>query len=232
MKKLMFLSVVALSAMMVSCCKPAAEEQGAKEELTTPANPQISAIRVANDLAAYGYENESAPALFEAVMIYASTDMVAFNPEKTTDATEECQGTKDNATSYNPEDVLAAGLALAGDDEFLLAMGAKAKAALADATKRGALNGPKYAYEVVNANSTDSYNIYFVGGQTAEIAVSGDHDTDLDLYVYDENGNLIVCDTDYTDQCYVRWCPRWTGNFNIRIKNRGSVYNRYALVTN
>jgi hypothetical protein len=35
----------------------------------------------------------------------------------------------------------------------------------------------------------------------APIVVLVDGDTDLDLQVYDENGNVIVSDTDYTNQC-------------------------------
>lgn len=232
----MILSVVVLGAMMVSCNKtaPASEQSEQKEEITTPANPHVSAIRIANELAAYGYENESATALFEAVIIYASADKIALDSEKETDAQEECTEDKENAKSYKPEDVLAAGMRLAGDDEMLLALGAKAQKALEDSKtpKRGAVNGPKYAYTRVMANSSDVYRVNFYKDQTAEVAVSGDHDTDLDLYVYDENGNLIVSDTDYTDQCYVRWCPKWTGTFAIKIVNRGGVYNQYALVTN
>ena len=62
--------------------------------------------------------------------------------------------------------------------------------------------------------------------------MSGDGDTDLDLYVYDSNGNLIVKDNDYTDDCYVRWYRKWTGRFIVKIVNRGPVYNRYVIVTN
>ena len=37
--------------------------------------------------------------------------------------------------------------------------------------------------------------------KVARIVVLGDGDTDLDLHVYDENGNVMVSDTDYTNQC-------------------------------
>lgn len=96
----------------------------------------------------------------------------------------------------------------------------------------GALPGPKATREVVSADSTDTYSVIFEGLERAEIAVIGDGDTDLDLYVYDEFGNLIESDDDSTDQCYVTFFPRRTGRFTIRIVNRGSVYNRYAIVTN
>ena len=71
-----------------------------------------------------------------------------------------------------------------------------------------------------------------MANELAEVLVSGDGDTDLDLYVYDSNGNLIAKDIDYSDDCYVRWIPAWTGRFIIRIVNRGPVYNRFVILTN
>ncbi len=50
--------------------------------------------------------------------------------------------------------------------------------------------------------------------------------------IYDQNGNLICSDTDYTDRLLCSWYPRWRGDFRIKIVNRGNVYNEYDLVTN
>jgi hypothetical protein len=72
----------------------------------------------------------------------------------------------------------------------------------------------------------------FRAGEVASIFVEGDGDTDLDLYVYDQNGNLVAYDDDLTDTCYVSWVPKWTGPFLIKIVNRGSVYNQFVLLTN
>ena len=96
----------------------------------------------------------------------------------------------------------------------------------------GATGGLRYTVERVNAKDTNSHVVRFNAGELAKIRVLGDGDTDLDLYVYDENGNLIERDDDYTDNCYVSWKPKWTGSFTIRIVNRGIVYNRYMLITN
>ena len=86
--------------------------------------------------------------------------------------------------------------------------------------------------DTVLAHSTNVYKEKFWGGEVAEVLVFGDGDTDLDLYIYDENGNLITSDTDYTDICICRWNPIWTGDFIIKVVNRGSVYNDYVIATN
>lgn len=104
--------------------------------------------------------------------------------------------------------------------------------AISPSTSRGRVGGPGKIVEQVKAKSNDIYYIKFWGGQLAEILVSGDGDTDLDLYVFDENGNLIAKDDDNTDDCYVRFIPKWTGSFKVVVKNLGNVYNRYLLLTN
>jgi hypothetical protein len=96
----------------------------------------------------------------------------------------------------------------------------------------GRLGGAATHYDRVQAFKTDVYDISFRGGAFAEIAVSGDGDTDLDLYVYDEFGNLVASDLNSTDVSYVSWTPVFTGSFRVEVRNRGHVYNDYVLVTN
>jgi hypothetical protein len=97
----------------------------------------------------------------------------------------------------------------------------------------GAYAGPRQGSfchdDIVNAVTTDVYHETFRAGETALITVSGDGDTDLDLYVYDENGYLIASDTDLTDQCVVSFTPLWTGSFTIKVRNLGSVWNAYTV---
>ena len=114
--------------------------------------------------------------------------------------------------------VVVAGLLAAGGSSDLFA---------------GAVGGPQAGnQERVNANATTYYNVKFYAGQTAEVVIVGDGDTDLDLYVYDENGNLIDSDTDLTDVCVCTWEPSWTGVFRIEVVNLGNVYNLYDIETN
>lgn len=96
----------------------------------------------------------------------------------------------------------------------------------------GSTRGETFTKETVKAYDTDRYVLTFRGDEKAVVAVNGDGDTDLDLYIYDENGNLIASDTDSTDSCVATWTPKWTGKFTIKVVNRGSVYNRYEIATN
>jgi hypothetical protein len=72
----------------------------------------------------------------------------------------------------------------------------------------------------------------YFGGETARLALVGDGDTDLDIYVYDAFGNLVASGTGLNDREVVSFFPRVTGNYRIEIINRGGVYNRFALATN
>ena len=233
MKKILFFSIIALGAVMVSCNKPAQATEE-KAEITKPASQEISAIRTANDLAKYGYEVESASALIEAANILAGvpTQDLGVEPKEGEETENEIAKTQEK--SFCPKALLAAAKEFAYDDEVLLGMIAKVETKLAAQAEgtRGAVGGPKYAYGRVNARSYTYYYCQFWANEIAEIAVSGDGDTDLDLYVYDENGNLIDSDTDYSDDCYVSFVPAWTGTFAIKIVNRGGVYNNYVIVTN
>jgi hypothetical protein len=104
--------------------------------------------------------------------------------------------------------------------------------AVASQVDAGDVTGPNLHKDQVLANHTDSYEITFEGDEKAVVAIIGDGDTDLDLFIYDENDNLIGENTDLTDRCSVEWTPSWTGKFSIKIKNLGSVYNEYVLITN
>ena len=192
----------------------------------------LASVRLANDLLRYGYTNKSTLALIDALQIFSENPTQPLKTERQGDVVDELKNEGKKArVSFDYETVLADAKKFADGDENLLAVieniDAEAKGA-----QRGAVNGPSRHYDTVNGNSTDTYNISFIANSLAEIVVSGDGDTDLDLYVYDSNGNLIAKDDDYTDDCYVRWCPRWTGRFIVKIINRGPLYNRYVILTN
>lgn len=227
MKKIIFfLSMIAVT---VSGMAQTVED---KPEVKGETSESLAAVKLANQVLRYGYENKSTLALLDALQIFSENPTQALKATKKGDTVDESKADGKKAkVAFDYETVLADAKAFADGDPNLLALidniDAEAKGA-----QRGAVNGPSRHYDSVNGNSTDSYNISFVANQLAEILVSGDGDTDLDLFVYDSNGNLIESDTDYTDDCYVRWVPKWTGRYIVKIVNRGPVYNRYVILTN
>ncbi len=93
----------------------------------------------------------------------------------------------------------------------------------------GPLSGSQTVVHVVEPRTRDIMRVTLAAGEQTLVAVVGDGDTDLDLYVYDENGHLIGSDTDRTDRCLVTLRPKWTGVFRIEVCNLGYVQNRYAI---
>ena len=224
--------VILFMAMVATTISGAAQNAEDKPEVKGQTSESLAAVKLANQILRYGYENKSTLALLDALQIFSENPTQTLMVTKQGDAVDEAnRDGKKNKVSFDYDSVLADAKVFADGDPNLLSLidniDAEAKGA-----QRGAVNGPTKHHDSVNGNSTDVYNINFVANQLAEILVSGDGDTDLDLYVYDSNGNLSQRETDYSDDCYVRWVPAWTGRFTIKIINRGPLYNRYVLLTN
>lgn len=209
-------------------CNVQAQEKPARE-----VNPgsALSQVTMAQELANYGYQHKDALSLLTAAQIISNTPVSALKIEsKTSEGGIEDKPKTEQlvADLLNPEKLVADAKIFGKEDPQILALAGK----ITFDKSRGAVDGPSEGYERVMAKGTDVYRIAFYGKVPAEVAVVGDGDTDLDLYVFDENGNLIGKDDDYTDRCYVSWMPQWTGSFIIKVINRGTVYNNYGIATN
>lgn len=221
--------ILSLAAIAFGASAQQVEE---KPEVQGETSESLAAVKLANQILRYGYENQSTLALLDALQIFSENPTQALHATKTGDAVDEAQTEGKKAhVAFDYETVLADAKKFADGDPNLLTLidniDAEAKGA-----QRGNINGPSRDYAAVNGKSYMDYTASFIANELAEILVSGDGDTDLDLYVYDSNGNLIAQDTDYSDDCYVRWVPAWTGRYTIRIVNRGPVYNRFVILTN
>jgi hypothetical protein len=102
-------------------------------------------------------------------------------------------------------------------------------AAVVDA---GSVKGPGRDVFTIPAYGRVTYYGQFRGGELAEVVLDGDGSTDLDIYIYDENNNMIVRGIGPTDYERVTWRPRWTGRFRIVVVNLGNRPNTYILRTN
>jgi hypothetical protein len=81
----------------------------------------------------------------------------------------------------------------------------------------------------VRPYQTDSYSRYFAAGEVVTVAVRGDGDTDLDLYIKCPCGNVIARDDDPTDYCVVQFRAPESGTYKILVVNRGPMSNVYSI---
>lgn len=206
----------------------AQEEKVAIDKSTSP---ELSALQTAASLVKYGYSNYSATALIEAAKIFSETKVQELGIQGVP-ADPQTVSEKEKKLVLDPVQLLSDAKKFAGKDKVVLAYAKQVEKGLKSGSTRGAVGGPKYGEGRVYGKSSTDYQAKFWANELAEVIMVGDGDNDLDMYVYDEHGNLIASDTDYTDQCVCRWVPSWTGSFTIRIVNRGAVYSDFAIATN
>jgi len=230
MKRVYAFAVLCSFTLLLFACASTASQPEDKPEVAQSGSDAIAAIQTANDLAKLGYRDKSASALIGAAEILAGVQTQSLDAAPEKEAAADASDTKSAKPEFTPTNLLADARTFAAGDATMIAWADKVEKSVS--TARGASGGPKTGVDTVFARSINTYNIRFLAGQLAEIGVSGDGDTDLDLYVYDASGNFIVKDDDYSDTCYVRWVPAWTGNFTVKVRNRGSVRNNYIILTN
>lgn len=243
MRKFYFLAVAAIMALMVSCnnenqttetTAQTTDEKPAREQVS----PEVQTLSLGHNLAVYGYKNESAEALVEAASILATVytnvlEATVIVKDKNNQPIESEY--VEDGHSFAPADLIQAAKRIAGADEFLLTMIARVEqqiVAAQAAARRGSVVGVRTLEKTIGAGNYNEYEIEFEGGQFAEIGVEGDGSTDLDLYICDEDMNLLAEDVDYGDHCYCNWVPANTGKYVIRIYNRGDKKNSYYLHIN
>lgn len=233
MKKMMILAMVAVCGIMASCNKT---NVATTEDKPAAENSGISAWALSQQLAAYGYENESASALVEAANILL--DVVVTEAEGIVSdekgAANPDEQVKVEKPAITVDALLASAIEFGADEAAVEAVRTRQAqiAEMGEGATRGAVGGAHTITDVVAAHSYEQYYCNFRAHEQAIVVVSGDGDTDLDLYIYDENHNLIDSDTDLSDQCVCSFTPSWTGRFYMKVVNRGNVYNRFVLATN
>jgi len=202
-----------------------------KPPVSAAVSSDISAIQTAYSLAKFGYSNYSASALIEAaeILSYIEIWKLEISPVKS-ESWALAETRTETPPLFTPANLLAEARKYAVKDSTMIAWIDRVQKRLIP--KAGVVGGPKQTSEKVQAFSTDSYIINFKGEQLAQVYVSGDGSTDLDLFVYDQNNALVTYVDDYTDECLAQWIPARTGSYTIVVKNTGRVWNRYYLTIN
>jgi hypothetical protein len=141
-------------------------------------------------------------------------------------ASSQEEGAADGPVSVDAMFAKARGLAV--DDEALTGL-------IEDAQAEGSRGRVGSAVEWLSrlpSGQTDVWEIPFSGNSHAEVAVIGDGDTNLDVAVTDENGNVICYDVSWSDKLYCDWTPAWDGFFYVTVQNLGTARNSYSVLTN
>ena len=93
-------------------------------------------------------------------------------------------------------------------------------------------DGPARFAARIGDGVSDVYTMSFRADEPVMVAITGEGVSDLDLFVEDEAGNRVCASTGAGDDEICRWMPRWNGNFKVRVRNLGAVYNEYRLWSN
>lgn len=230
--------LVSAAALSAASTLLTAEEHGPNtgEKIDALAGAALSTRRshLASELAAYGRESQNAMALIVAAEMQAQAGGQEVKRDKHTEGPDGPNDDKEPGEDiYTVAAMLSDARDLARNDVGLLA----AIDQLASLETKGTghprrISGPQVHRDSVRGRHNDIYSIRFRGGEPAIVSVVGDGGTDLDLRIYDQGGNLVCSDLNYTDRSYCRWQPLREGNFRIKITNLGRVYNRYTIRTN
>jgi hypothetical protein len=97
---------------------------------------------------------------------------------------------------------------------------------------RGGSRGPRQLYAEVQPAASQEHTVEFRGGEPAIVHLSGDGESDLDLFVYDDAGQIVASITGPGDQGVVHWRPERQARFRIEVRNLGRAPNQYWLTTN
>ncbi len=79
----------------------------------------------------------------------------------------------------------------------------------------------------VGPNESVSFWDVFYADEYSEVCIQGNGWSDIDLWVYDENGNLIGRSTSYGSFECVSFTPIWTGEFTVVVENEGKPSGSY-----
>jgi hypothetical protein len=214
-----------------------AVDQTGRNEATSkaPASPEVAAVRTieaAASLADWGRSNRDADALITAARMLKTVP--------TTDAAPT--GTIEGPAATTPAPtrpvmsattLLAEAKTFARGDRATLAKIRAAEAAgtrgvLSSAFGRGAIR----TVRDVSANATWRFTVDARGGSSLRILAIGDGDTDVDMVLRDQNGNVVCRDLDIDERALCDITPAWTGRFTVEVINTGSVWTRTLVVSN
>lgn len=242
MKQVLMVSVIGAGLVSLACAGRAVEAEAGSGDMEA----QLSAmnnVALARDLAAFARRNNAPECLLAAARVLAAApgetvesvkppqDEIEADQPKIAEEKAPAAG----ALPDDPKALVHEAREMGKGNESLLGLADQVENQLAAATRAfrepgGAWQHCYVGQHTVPARQTAEFVLEFTAHDQSLVALSGDGDTDLDLFVYDPYGNLVASDTDALDDCVARWLPRKAGTYRIQVKNLGRVYNNYRMM--
>jgi len=226
-KSFLLASVVATMAGSTLAQDRSGENLGTGSGQLTPTASAVASASDALGLAAWARENEDAEAMLVAARMLASIGTLGEGAEPEATASSTATGAA-SGTAPSSDALFDEAVALAEGEPGIIGRVTAARSVMA----RGRDGGPTSWVRDISAYSSVSYRITANGGYVWNMIAAGDGDTDVDMEIFDQNGNLICRDISPYSRAQCSLTPAWTGPFTVRITNLGSVWTRTLFVTN
>ncbi len=102
--------------------------------------------------------------------------------------------------------------------------------ALLTRQRRGPTQHNRGTYIVnLQQNTSDFRTVRFVAGQPVTITVTSDHNSDVDLHVFDSRGHEVIRDIRPDRDCFVNFVAPRTDWYRIEVTNLGPGFNRCTI---
>ncbi len=197
---------------------------------TVRVSESIQTIKLASDLAVYGYKNNSVSALIQAADLFLSIATVELKTEKIEQGGEGEKTPAKETVSFDVAKILSTAKELAtleDDEATYLALITKLEKKSKDKS-RSPIGGTQYATGYLYGGYFTEYYVRFYPYQRADIDINGST-SDIDLYVYDSYGNLIVSNTNSYYNPGVYFTPNCDCIYTIKVWNRGGYATSYSI---
>ena len=112
---------------------------------------------------------------------------------------------------------------------LLVATFAAVTAFATHATAMSPVKGEVLGTDCVLGYQTNQYEVTLWGGEVTTIEMLGNGNSDLDFFVYDAWGRLVIKDIDRTDAAAFLILPASTGKYYIHVENRGARANAFIM---
>lgn len=203
------------------------ENLGNRSGRQTPAATAVATATSAFSLAAYAREAGDAEAMLVAARMLASVGTLGEGEEP---AVIESSSAAGSATSeaQTSATLFDEALELAQGDPSIVDRISVARAS----ASRGLVGGASSWVRDISARSSVSYEITAQGGYIWNVVAAGDGDTDVDMEVFDQNGNLVCRDIAPYTRATCSITPAWTGRFTVKVSNLGNVWTRTLIMSN